>query len=64
VVAIAWDGLEHALTLVGGPSGTLSGKTVLDCTNPVDYATGRLLPAAGSAAESVARVADEQRRET
>jgi predicted dinucleotide-binding enzyme len=57
VVAIAWDGLEQALRLVGGPDGSLSGKTVIDCTNPVDYATGRLLPETGSAAESVADVA-------
>ncbi|MEV0841082.1 NAD(P)-binding domain-containing protein [Actinocatenispora sera] len=57
VVAIAWDGLEQALRLVGGPEGALAGKTVVDCTNPVDYATGRLLPETGSAAELVARVA-------
>ncbi len=56
VVAIAWSGLEQALTLVGGPNGALSGKTVIDCTNPVDYATGRVLPESGSAAELVARV--------
>ncbi|MEV5829825.1 NAD(P)-binding domain-containing protein [Spirillospora sp. NPDC052242] len=57
VVAIAWDGLEEALTLVGGPDGTLSGKTVIDCTNPIDYTTGHLLPETGSAAELVAEVA-------
>ena len=57
VVAVAWDGLEPALRLVGGPDGSLSGKTVIDCTNPVDYATGRLLPETGSAAEAVAGVA-------
>lgn len=57
VVAIAWDGLEQALRLVGGPEGTLAGKTVVDCTNPADHATGRLLPETGSAAELVARVA-------
>ncbi len=57
VVAIAWDGLEEALRLVGGADGALAGKTVIDCTNPVDYATGRLLPEAGSAAELVAGVA-------
>ncbi|MET8999827.1 NAD(P)-binding domain-containing protein [Amycolatopsis sp. NPDC004169] len=54
VVAIAWDGLEAALFLVGGPGGTLAGKTVIDCTNAVDYATGALRPASGSAAEVVA----------
>ncbi|WP_410607592.1 NADPH-dependent F420 reductase [Amycolatopsis sp. lyj-109] len=57
VVAIAWDGLAEALRLVGGPEGKLSGKTVIDCTNAVDYATGRLLPETGSAAELVADVA-------
>ena len=57
VVAIAWDGLEQALSLIGGPDGALSGKTVIDCTNPIDYSTGRLLPESGSAAEYVARLA-------
>ena len=57
VVAVSWDGLESALMLVGGPEGALAGKTVVDCTNPIDYATGRLLPASGSAAEAAARVA-------
>lgn len=57
VVAIAWDGLEEALRLVGAPDATLAGKTVIDCTNPVDYTTGRLLPETGSAAELVAGLA-------
>src|SRR5690606_26910159 len=57
VVAIAWDGLEQALRLVGGPDGALAGKTVIDCTNPVDHTTGHLLPETGSAAEKVAEVA-------
>ncbi|MQY05214.1 NADPH-dependent F420 reductase [Actinomadura macrotermitis] len=57
VVAIAWNGLEEALRLIGGPEGALSGKAVIDCTNPVDYATGRLLPETGSAAELVAEIA-------
>ena len=57
VVAVAWNGLAEALSLVGAPNGSLAGKTVLDCTNPVDYATGRLLPPSGSAAEAVARAA-------
>jgi predicted dinucleotide-binding enzyme len=56
-VAISWAGLEEALRLVGGPEGMLSGKTVIDCTNPVDYATGRIHPPTGSAAELVAQVA-------
>ncbi len=54
VVAIAWDGLEPALSIVGGPQGQLAGKTVIDCTNPVDFATGRVRLESGSAAEVVA----------
>jgi 8-hydroxy-5-deazaflavin:NADPH oxidoreductase len=57
VVAVPWAGLAGALALVGAPDGLLDGKTVIDCTNPVDYATGVLLPASGSAAELVARTA-------
>jgi len=57
IVAVSWEGLEPALTLVGAPDGTLHGKTVIDCTNPVDYATGDLIPQSGSAAEFVARKA-------
>jgi 8-hydroxy-5-deazaflavin:NADPH oxidoreductase len=57
VVAISWTGLDEALRLIGGQDGALSGKTVIDCTNPVDYATGRLLPPTGSAAGLVAQVA-------
>ncbi|MET8308248.1 NAD(P)-binding domain-containing protein [Micromonospora sp. NPDC005173] len=57
VVAVAWEGLEEALSLVGGADGSLSGVTVIDCTNAVDYATGQLKPTSGSAGELVARVA-------
>ena len=57
VVAVSWDGLEAALALVGAADGALHGKTVIDCTNPVDYATGNLIPESGSAAELVARTA-------
>jgi 8-hydroxy-5-deazaflavin:NADPH oxidoreductase len=56
VVAVAWEGLEAAVRLVGA-GGSLAGRTVVDCTNPVDFATGRLLPVTGSAAELVARSA-------
>ncbi|WP_176611758.1 NADPH-dependent F420 reductase [Actinomadura sp. WMMB 499] len=55
VVAVSWEGLEQAVTLAGGPQGALSGKAVIDCTNPVDFATGALEPASGSAAQVVAR---------
>src|SRR6202051_1205063 len=51
VVAVAWDGLEPALALVGAAGGALQGKTVIDCTNPVDYATGTLGLESGSAGE-------------
>lgn len=54
VVAVSWEGLEAAISLVGGTQGSLAGKTVIDCTNAVDYATGELKPASGSAAELVA----------
>ena len=57
VVAVSWDGLEPALALVGAAGGALHGKTVIDCTNPVEYATGNLIPESGSAAELVARSA-------
>ncbi len=57
VVAVAWSGVENAVTLAGGPDGVFAGKTIIDCTNPVDYATGRVLPAAGSAAEFVSGIA-------
>ena len=48
VVAVSWEGLEAAGSLVGGTQGSLAGKIVIDCTNAVDYATGELKPAAGS----------------
>ncbi|MFI0965878.1 NADPH-dependent F420 reductase [Streptomyces sp. NPDC021080] len=57
VVAVSWEGLEAALRLVGGSDRALAGKTVIDCTNPVDYGTGELKPASGSAAQLVARSA-------
>jgi predicted dinucleotide-binding enzyme len=57
VVAVAWEGLEPALRLAGAPDGAFEGKTVIDCTNAVDYATGRLEPERGSAAEVVASLA-------
>ena len=57
VVAIAWNGLEQALGLIGAVDGVLAGKTIIDCTNLVDYATGNLLPVSASAAELVAQTA-------
>jgi predicted dinucleotide-binding enzyme len=33
LVAVAWDGLEDALALVGADRDSLAGKTVIDCTS-------------------------------
>lgn len=57
VVAVTWEGLEAALSLVGAPEGSLAGKAVIDCTNPVDYTTCELKPTSGSAAALVAHTA-------
>lgn len=57
VVAVAWDGLADALSLVGADEGALTGTTVIDCTNPIDYRTGAMVPATGSAADLVTRLA-------
>jgi 8-hydroxy-5-deazaflavin:NADPH oxidoreductase len=57
VVAVAWEGLAPMLSMAGAPEGAFAGKTVIDCTNAVDYATGRLKPETGSAAELVASLA-------
>jgi predicted dinucleotide-binding enzyme len=57
IIAVAWNGLEPALELINAPQGSLAGKTVVDCTNAVDFTTGRLLLTSGSAAEAVARIA-------
>lgn len=54
VVAVAWDGIANILRLADAPQGSLRGKTVIDCTNAVDYATFELKPSSGSAAEQVA----------
>ena len=53
VVAVSWERLTDAVRQVG----PLAGKTVIDCTNAVDYATGRLKPPSGSAAQTVASAA-------
>lgn len=57
VVAVAWEGLEPILALAGAPEGGFEGKPVIDCTNAVDFATGRLKVETGSAAEYVASLA-------
>lgn len=57
VIAVAWDGIEDALSLAGAPGGSLADKPVIDCTNALDFTTGRLRPETGSAAERVAGLA-------
>jgi 8-hydroxy-5-deazaflavin:NADPH oxidoreductase len=54
VVAVVWEGLDEVLKLAGADDGALEGKTVIDCTNAVDYATGVLKPSTGSAAQYIA----------
>ena len=57
VLAVAWEGIDEALSSAHAPQGALRGKTLIDCTNAVDYQTGMLRPARGSAAERVAGIA-------
>lgn len=57
VVAVAWEGIDNVLTMAGADEGSFAGKTIIDCTNAVDYASGMLKPPVGSAAEQIARVA-------
>src|SRR4051812_12795361 len=57
VVAVSWAGVAQAVAAVHGPGGLLAGKPVLDCTNPVDFATGTLLAPAGSALDRVREAA-------
>lgn len=54
VVAVAWEGLDEALAHAGAGEGALAGKAVIDCTNAVDFGTGLLKPATGSAVQHVA----------
>ncbi|MFE1285616.1 NADPH-dependent F420 reductase [Streptomyces sp. NPDC058751] len=54
VVAVAWEGVDQALALAGADQGSLAGKTVIDCTNAVDYTSGLLKPSTGSAAQRIA----------
>jgi predicted dinucleotide-binding enzyme len=57
VVAVAYPGLTDVLTQAGGPLGLFEGKTIIDCTNSIDYTSGRLIPERGSAAEQVQALA-------
>jgi 8-hydroxy-5-deazaflavin:NADPH oxidoreductase len=56
VVAVAWEGLDTILSLANASGRTFASKTILDCTNSVDYTTGSLKPDAGSAAQHIADV--------
>ena len=58
VIATPWDAVPDAIAAAGG----LAGKTVIDCTNPLVFADGRLQLAIGhttSGGEEVARMAPE-----
>lgn len=57
VIAVAWEGLDTALTVAQAPEGAFAGKTVIDCTNALDFTTGLLIPSAGSAAQHISDVA-------
>jgi predicted dinucleotide-binding enzyme len=57
VIAVAWEGVDEALALANTREGALAGKTLIDCTNAVDYTTGVLKPATGSAAQHIAAIA-------
>lgn len=56
-MAVAWEGIDDVLALAGAGEGSFAGKTVVDCTNAVDYASGMLKPKVGSAAEHIAELA-------
>lgn len=57
VIAVAWEGLDNALTVAQAPEGAFAGKTVIDCTNALDFTTGLLIPSTGSAAQHISHVA-------
>ncbi|WP_308198179.1 NAD(P)-binding domain-containing protein [Rhodococcus sp. ARC_M6] len=56
VIAVLWEGLDDALALANAPTGAFAGKTVIDCTNAVDFSTG-MLKSATSAAQHIAEIA-------
>ena len=58
LLAVSWAGVADTLQAVGGGEGTLTGDTVIDCTNAVEHGVGRLLPEiSDSAAHHVAALA-------
>ncbi|MDF2559562.1 MAG: oxidoreductase coenzyme F420-dependent [Microbacterium sp.] len=54
LLAVPWADLDDALALAGAADGALSGKVVIDPTNPVAHGDGRHLLEHGSAAENIA----------
>jgi hypothetical protein len=61
VVAVAWEGIDGILAMAGASDGAFEGKTTIDCTNAVDYASGMLKPQSGSAVQHVAEIAEGAR---
>jgi len=57
IIAVTWEAVDEALSAAGARTGSLAGLTVIDCTNPVDFATGVLKPDRDSAVEHIARLA-------
>ncbi|MET9295531.1 NAD(P)-binding domain-containing protein [Streptomyces sp. NPDC003077] len=58
LLAVPYPAMEEVLTAAGGPDGALAGRTLVDCTNPLDLTTGLLLahgkPSAAAHAAEVA----------
>jgi predicted dinucleotide-binding enzyme len=57
VLAVAWEGVDEMLDLAGAREGAFADRTLIDVTNAVDYETGILKPATGSAAEHISDIA-------
>lgn len=58
LLAVAYTGTEDVLRAVGAPSGSLSGRTVIDPVNAVEHGVGMLrLPPGMSHARRVAELA-------
>ena len=56
LMAVRWEGVEATLTAAGADEGTLVGKVVIDCCNPVEVERFTLTTAPGtSLAERVAQ---------
>lgn len=53
-LGVHWEGVEEALTLAAAAEGTLAGKVVVDCGNPVEIDGFSLLDSGRSLSERVA----------